>query len=92
MFDAPARLTLPNVDGHAAGAQVEMYSYDDDFQKSLLRSVSGTVTEDATVIKTNPGVGVVKAGWHCGSQPGGSARRGNLFPGCQKCIGTELSA
>jgi hypothetical protein len=25
-FDPPARLTLPNVDGHAPGAEVEMYS------------------------------------------------------------------
>jgi hypothetical protein len=87
MFDAPARLTLPNVDGHAAGAQVEMYSYDHDLEEFVAIGL-GTVSEDATVIKTNPGVGVVKAGWHCGSQPGGSGTAANC-PECQKCIGTS---
>ncbi|MCF6212300.1 MAG: hypothetical protein L3K24_16925, partial [Gammaproteobacteria bacterium] len=32
----------------------------------------GTVSKDGSIIETNPGVGVIKAGWHCGSQPGGS--------------------
>ena len=32
-FDPPARLTLPNVDGHKPGAQVEMYSYDHDLEE-----------------------------------------------------------
>ena len=32
----------------------------------------GTVSKDSLTIQSNPGVGVVKAGWHCGAQPGGS--------------------
>ena len=32
-FDPPARLTLPNVDAHPPGAQVEMYSYDHDLEE-----------------------------------------------------------
>jgi len=31
-FDPPAKLTLPNVDGHAPGSEVEMYSYDHDLE------------------------------------------------------------
>ena len=69
-FDPPAPLTLPNVDGHAPGAQVEMFSYDHDLEEFVAIGL-GTVSEDGTVIKTNPGVGVIKAGWHCGAQPGG---------------------
>lgn len=71
MFDPPAPLTLPNVDGHAPGAQVEMYSYDHDLEEFVTIGL-GTVSADGTVISSNPGVGVIKAGWHCGSQPGGS--------------------
>jgi hypothetical protein len=70
-FDAPARLTLPNVDAHEPGAQVEMYSYDHDLEEFVAIGL-GTVSEDGSIVRSNPGVGVVKAGWHCGSQPGGS--------------------
>ncbi len=70
-FDPPAPLTLPNVDGHAPGAQVEMYSFDHDLEEFVAIGL-GTVSTDGSLIQTNVGVGVIKAGWHCGSQPGGS--------------------
>jgi len=69
-FDPPAPLTLPNVDGHLPGAQVEMFSYDHDLEEFVAIGL-GTVSKDGTVVKTNPGIGVIKAGWHCGAQPGG---------------------
>jgi hypothetical protein len=71
MFDPPARLSLPNVDAHPPGAQIEMFSYDHDLEEFVAIGL-GTVSEDGTVVRSNPGVGVVKAGWHCGAQPGGS--------------------
>lgn len=84
-FDPPAKLTLPNVDGHAPGAQVEMYSYDHDLEEFVAIGL-GTVSPDGSLISSNPGVGVIKAGWHCGSQPGGQGCASN--PGeCQKCDG-----
>ncbi|WP_175463753.1 carboxypeptidase regulatory-like domain-containing protein, partial [Methylomonas sp. LWB] len=84
-FDPPARLTLPNVDGHKPGAQVEMYSYDHDLEEFVAIGL-GTVSTDGSIIKSNDGVGVIKAGWHCGSQPGGSGCAAS--PGeCQKCEG-----
>ncbi|MCF6212373.1 MAG: carboxypeptidase-like regulatory domain-containing protein, partial [Gammaproteobacteria bacterium] len=70
-FDPPAPLSIPNVDGHLPGAQVEMYSYDHDLEEFVAIGL-GTVSKDGSIIETNPGVGVIKAGWHCGSQPGGS--------------------
>ena len=84
-FDPPARLTLPNVDGHESGAQVEMYSYDHDLEEFVSIGL-GTVSEDATLVTSNPGVGVIKAGWHCGSQPGGNGCAHNC-PVCQDCDG-----
>ncbi|MBD9358865.1 carboxypeptidase-like regulatory domain-containing protein [Methylomonas albis] len=82
-FDPPARLTLPNVDGHKPGAQVEMYSYDHDLEEFVAIGL-GTVASDGSVIKSNEGVGVIKAGWHCGSQPGGSGCTHNCAE-CQSC-------
>jgi len=84
-FDPPARLSLPNVDGHAPGAQVEMYSFDHDLEEFVSIGL-GTVSEDGTVVASNPGVGVIKAGWHCGSQPGGQGC-GHNCPVCQDCDG-----
>lgn len=70
-FDPPAKLSLPNVDGHKSGAQVEMYSYDHDLEEFVSIGL-GTVNAEGSVIISNNGVGVIKAGWHCGSQPTGS--------------------
>jgi hypothetical protein len=84
-FDPPAPLQLPNVDGHAPGAQVEMYSFDHDLEEFVSIGL-GTVSADGTVIATNPGVGVIKAGWHCGSQPSGGGCAANCGD-CKKCDG-----
>src|SRR6185503_4865516 len=79
-FDPPAPLQLPNVDGHPAGAQVEMYSFDHDLEEFVAIGL-GTVSADGTVIASNNGVGVIKAGWHCGSPPDGSG----CVAGCNVC-------
>jgi hypothetical protein len=86
-FDEPARLSLPNVDGHPPGAQVEMYSYDHDLEEFVSIGL-GTVSEDGSFIRSNPGVGVVKAGWHCSSQPGGSGTAYECGE-CDKCDGVK---
>ena len=85
MFDPPARLTLPNVDGQAPGAQVEMYSFDHDLEEFVAIGL-GTVNENGTTITSNLGVGVIKAGWHCGSTPGGSGA-GHDCGDCAECDG-----
>ena len=86
-FDPPAELTLPNVDGHMPGAEVEMYSYDHDLEEFVTIGL-GTVSKDGALIKSNSGVGVIKAGWHCGSQAGGSGccqGGGGSAPACGEC-------
>jgi len=84
-FDPPARLTLPNVDGHPPGAQAEMYSYDHDLEEFVTIGL-GTVSEDGSLLVSNPGVGVIKAGWHCGSQPGQEGCAAHCEE-CKKCSG-----
>lgn len=67
-FDPPAPITLPNVDGLLPKAVTEMYSYDHDLGMFIAIG-TGAVSADGSVIASNPGVGVLKAGWHCGGDP-----------------------
>ena len=86
-FEPAASLTLPNVDGYKPGAEVEMFSYDHDLEEFVTIGW-GTVSADGATIKSNPGVGVVKAGWHCGAAPGGSGSAAECGE-CRKCNGTN---
>jgi hypothetical protein len=70
-FDPPARLTLPNVEGLAPGDVTEFYSFDHDLGH-FVSIGPGTVSANGTEIVSNPGVGVIKAGWHCGGNPSSS--------------------
>lgn len=83
VFDPPAPLTIPNVDGLAPGEKTNMYSFDHDL--GVFVSIgTGTVSDDGMVIKSDPGVGVVKAGWHCGGNPAPTGSANNC-PLCKKC-------
>lgn len=86
-FSPAAKLTLPNIDGHTPGAQVEMYSFDHDLEEFVAIGL-GTVSADGSVVSSNPGIGVIKAGWHCGSSPRGNGTAHNC-PTCQGCSGTS---
>ena len=87
IFNPPAQLTLPNVDGLAPRAVTEMYSYDHDLA-AFVAIGTGTVSEDGSVIVSDPGVGVIKAGWHCGGNPNPVGSAGECGD-CKKCVGTE---
>jgi hypothetical protein len=83
VFNPPAALTLPNVDGLPPRAVTEMYSYDHDLA-AFVAIGTGTVSEDGSVMVSDPGVGILKAGWHCGGDPnavGGAC----TCPTCRKC-------
>lgn len=68
LFNPPAAMCMPNLDGLPPGQKTEMYSYDHDLV-AFVAIGTGTVSEDGSVICTDPGAGVVKAGWHCGGNP-----------------------
>lgn len=68
LFDPPARLCIPN-DGREPGEQVEVQSFDHDIEEWVAVGTA-TVTEDGGQICSDPGFGVVKAGWHgCAPPP-----------------------
>jgi hypothetical protein len=87
LFNPPAPITLPNVDGLKARAVTEMYSYDHDIS-SFVAIGTGTVSEDGQVIRSNLGVGVLKAGWHCGGDPGAIGTAADCAV-CQWCQGPQ---
>lgn len=82
-FDPPAPMTLPNVDGLQPRAVTEMYSYDHDLGMFVAIG-TGTVSADGSVIASNAGVGVVKAGWHCGGDPSANGTVADC-PTCKIC-------
>jgi len=87
VFNTPARITLPNVDGLKPRAVTEMYSFDHDIG-SFVAIGTGTVSDDGLVIRSNPGVGVLKAGWHCGGDPAPSGTAACCRE-CQKCLNNK---
>jgi hypothetical protein len=86
IFNPPAPISMPNVDGLPAHAVTEMYSFDHDIG-AFVAIGTGTVTGDQLSVSSNPGVGVLKAGWHCGGNPASTGAAGTC-PTCQTCQGS----
>ena len=87
-FDPPAPLTIPNVDGLSPGEVTEIYSFDHDL--GLFVTVgTGSVSEDGTVIESDPGVGIIEGGWHSGGNPPATGDACGGCGPCQKCEGRE---
>jgi hypothetical protein len=70
LFEPPAAMTLPNDSGLPPGQKTEMYSFDHDLGQ-FVSIGTGTVSDDGSVVRSDPGVGILKGGWHCGGNPGG---------------------
>ena len=85
-FEPPARMTLPNVEGLAPGEVTEMYSFDHDLGH-FVSIGPATVSDDGRVMRSDPGIGIVKAGWHCGGNPSGAGTP-HACPRCQVCDGS----
>lgn len=76
-FDPPAAIAFPNVDGLAPGTVTEMFSFDHDIG-DFVSIGTGTVSGDGLVVRSDPGFGVVKAGWHCSAQTSPDGSSANL--------------
>ena len=77
LFNPPAPITMPNVDGLLPGQVTELYSYDHDLA-AFTAIGTGTVTEEGLLIRSDPGVGILKAGWHCGGTPNSTGSAASL--------------
>ncbi|MDY7091797.1 MAG: carboxypeptidase regulatory-like domain-containing protein [Acidobacteriota bacterium] len=87
LFDPPASLSMPNVDALAPGTVTELYSFDHDLG-SFVSIGPGTVSEDGTMVVADPGVGILKAGWHCGGNPAPTGTPHDC-PQCKVCDGSR---
>jgi hypothetical protein len=86
LFNPPAAITLPNAEGLQPRQVTEMYSFDHDLA-TFVSVGTATVSDDGTVIRSDPGVGVLKAGWYCGGPPTPTGSAGTC-PVCQRCVGS----
>ena len=78
IFDPPAQVTYPNLDGLAPGEITEFYSFDHDMG-TFVAIGTGSVSEDGTVIQSDPGVGILKGGWQCAGNPQPTGQCQNVF-------------
>lgn len=75
-FSTPAPMTFPNVFDSPPGTQLNFLSFNHD---TGLLEIEGTATvsEDGASVTTDPGTGIVRAGWHGLTRPGSIT-----LPGC----------
>ena len=83
VFNPPAHLSIPNLDALQPGTITETYSFDHDLG-AFVATGSAVVSNDGTTIRSLPGAGVLKAGWHCGGDPVESGNIGECKP-CEVC-------
>ncbi len=81
-FDPPARLSYPNLYGLKPGAVVDIFSFDHDLGEFVSMG-NASVSEDGSIITSDPGVGIRKAGW--GYLPAPTPP-----PGCLKNVAVRI--
>jgi len=74
-FDPPAPVAFPNVAGLPPGRVLELMSFDHDVGR-FVSIGTGSVSRDGATIASDPGIGIIKGGWHAtpGLPPTGAAR------------------
>lgn len=90
LFNPPASVSIPNAEGLAPREVTEMYSFDHDLN-TFVSIGSATVSDDGTVLRSDPGVGVLKAGWYCGGPPTPAGSVG-VCGACKMCNGSACVA
>ncbi len=67
-LDPPAPISVPNTEGLPPGSIHDFYSFDHD-QGRFVAVGTVTVSTDGLVVQSDPGMGIVKGGWHLPSPP-----------------------
>ena len=64
IFDPPAQVCYPNVEGLSLGDVADIFAFHHDIGQ-FVNLGPGTVSEDGSVVCSDPGFGIVQSGWHC---------------------------
>ena len=76
-FDPPAQVIYPNLEGLSPGDVADIFSFRHDLGQ-FVNVGPGTVSEDGSVVISDPGFGITESGWHCLSRiPGPTAECAN---------------
>ena len=67
-FNPPIRIQVPNSSALTAGQVVEVYSFDHDLEQ-FVSGGTARVSEDGSVIVSDPGFGLRVSGWHAAPPP-----------------------
>ena len=67
-FDPPMRITIPNTGGLAPGTVTEVFCYNHDLEE-FASGGTARVSEDGSVIVSDPGSGVIVSGWGAAPPP-----------------------
>lgn len=68
VFDPPAPIRFPNLEGRAPGEVVKLFSFDHDVGEFVTVGTA-QVTADGAFVASEPGQGIVKGGWHLTPPP-----------------------
>lgn len=74
-LDPPAPMAFPNTEGLPPGSILDFFSFDHD-QGQFVSIGTVQVSADGLVVQSDPGVGIVKGGWHTPPPPP-APKRGN---------------
>jgi hypothetical protein len=87
LFNPPAKVTLPNVEGFPPGAITQIFSFLHD-QGQFEAVGPATVSDDGARVVSDPGFGIVHGGWHYQPPRPDPDPPGNgcHCPQCQRCI------
>ena len=88
-LDPPAQVVYPNVEGLAPGDVADIFAFHHDIGQ-FVNIGPGTVSEDGSVVVSDPGFGIVQSGWHCLIRiPGPPANCANKCKGRLKWTRTD---
>ena len=65
LFNPPIQIQLPNTDGLAPGQVEEIFSFHHDVEQFVVEGTA-RVSEDGSVVVSDPGFGLTVSGWHGG--------------------------
>jgi hypothetical protein len=81
LFNPPIQMQLPNTDGLAPGQVEEIFSFHHDLEQFVVEGTA-RVSQDGSVVVTDPGFGLTVSGWHGG---GGNNQNPTCGDGCGAC-------